>query len=108
MRGLRARSPYALFVKDLYAEISAKNPGTEQSARVMNDRLADQSFRAQASSSEQEGVGSVEDLARRQETSTSRQEFESMIDRLFRADLLEEISRPTDALRAREAASVAG
>ena len=27
MRGLRARSPYALFVKDNYADLSAKNPG---------------------------------------------------------------------------------
>jgi hypothetical protein len=27
MRDLRARSPYALFLKDNYSEISAKNPG---------------------------------------------------------------------------------
>ena len=37
MRGLRARSPYALFVKDRYAEISAKNPGT-------NNRLSSETI----------------------------------------------------------------
>lgn len=65
MRGLRARSPYALFVKDRYAEISAKNPGTNDRLVLVNQRRADQSFRAQIGASEQEGVRSLEDVARR-------------------------------------------
>ncbi len=46
MRDLRARSPYALFLKDNYSEISAKNPGKRLLMMIIkNEILLKKNFR---------------------------------------------------------------